>query len=54
MWIKKKSAFLAGVGPAIYALARNLVAPDKPGGKSYDELITFSHDPLHFRDCSMI
>ena len=32
----KKSAFLAGVGPATYALARNLVAPDKP---AYDELV---------------
>ena len=31
---KKKSAFLAGVGPATYALARNLVAPDKPVDKS--------------------
>ena len=36
---KKKSAFLAGVGPASYALARNLVAPEKPGDKSCDELV---------------
>ena len=36
---KKKSAFLAGVGPATYALARNLVAPEKPGDKSYDDLV---------------
>ena len=28
---KKKSAFLAGVGPATYTLARNLVTPDEPG-----------------------
>ena len=27
----KKSAFWAGVGPATYALARNLVVPDESG-----------------------
>ena len=39
---KKKSAFLAGVGPATYALARNLVAPDKPVDKAYVELVVES------------
>ena len=36
---KKKSTFLAVTGPATYTLARNLVSPDKPGDKSYDELV---------------
>ena len=37
---KKKSAFLAMIGPVTYALLRNLVSPDKPGDKSYDELVS--------------
>ena len=37
---KKKSAFLSSVGPATYALVRNLVSPEKPGDKSYEELVT--------------
>ena len=36
---KKKSTFLAVIGPATYTLVRNLVSPDKPGDKSYEELI---------------
>ena len=36
---KKKSAFLAVIGPTTYALVRNLVSPAKPGEKSYDELV---------------
>ena len=36
---KKKSTFLAVIGPATYSLVRNLVSPDKPGDKSYDELV---------------
>ena len=36
---KKKSVILSGIGPATYALARNLVAPEKPGDKSYDDLV---------------
>ena len=43
---KKKSAFLAVIGLATYALARNLVSPDKPGEKSYDELVKAMKD--HF------
>ena len=37
---KKKSAFLSSVGPATYALVRKLVSPEKPGDKSYEELVT--------------
>ena len=37
---KKKSTFLAVIVPATYTLVRNLVSPDKPGDKSYDELVT--------------
>ena len=36
---KKKSAFLAVIGPTIYTIVRNLVSPTKPGEKSYDELV---------------
>ena len=36
---KKKSTFLAVIGPATYTLLRNLVSPDKPGDKTYDELV---------------
>ena len=37
---RKKSAFLAMIGPVTYALLRNLVSPDKPGDKSYVELVS--------------
>ncbi len=43
---KKKSAFLSSIGPATYAIDRNLVSPDKPGDKSYEELVTILTD--HF------
>ena len=43
---KKKSAFLAVIGPTTYTLARNLVSPAKPGEKSYDELVKALKD--HF------
>ena len=36
---KKKSAFLAVIGPTTYGLVRNLVSPAKPGEKAYDELV---------------
>ena len=36
---KKKSTLLAVVGPSTYTLLRNLVSPDKPGDKTYDELV---------------
>lgn len=41
---KKRSAFLAMIGPATYALLRNLVSPDKPGDKSYEELVSLLKD----------
>ena len=43
---KKKSAFLAVIGPTTYTLVRNLVSPAKPGEKSYDELVKALKD--HF------
>ena len=43
---KKKSTFLALIGPATYTLVRNLVSPNKPGDKSYDELVKALSD--HF------
>ena len=36
---RKKSAFLAVIGPTTYGLVRNLVSPSKPGDKSYAELV---------------
>ena len=36
---KKKSTFLAVIGPATYTLVRNLVSPNEPGDKLYDELV---------------
>ena len=37
---KKRAVLLTVVGAATYKLLRSLVAPAKPGEKSYDELIT--------------
>ena len=36
---KKRSVFLSVVGPKTYNLLGSLLAPAKPGEKSYDELI---------------
>lgn len=36
---KKKSVFLAAVGPSTYSLLRNLVSPDRPGDKMFAELV---------------
>jgi len=37
---KKHAIFLSSVGASMYALLRSLVAPSKPGEKSFAELIT--------------
>ena len=36
---KRRSTLLTVVGPEVYALVCNLVAPSKPGDKSYDDLV---------------
>ena len=36
---KKRSIFLSVVGAATYKLLRSLVAPAKPGDKTYEELV---------------
>ena len=36
---KKRSVFLSVVGPATYKLLGDLLAPAKPGDKSYDEMV---------------
>ena len=36
---KKRAVFLSVVGPAMYKLLGELLAPVKPGDKSYDELV---------------
>ena len=36
---QKRAIFLTAIGPAAYRLLRNLVAPDKLGEKSYENLV---------------
>ena len=36
---KKLATFLTVIGPSAYALLSNLVAPEKPASKTYDELV---------------
>ena len=36
---KKRAVLLSVVGPVTYKLLRNLLAPAKPGEKTYDELV---------------
>ena len=36
---QKQSVFLSVIGPATYSLLRSLVAPDKPGDKSFKDLV---------------
>ncbi len=35
---KKRAVFLSGIGPSTYSLLRNLMTPDVPSSKTYDEL----------------
>ena len=45
---KKRAIFLTVIGPTAYKLLRSLVAPEKPGDKSYDELkavLKLHHSP---------
>lgn len=45
---KKRAIFLSVVGPSTYRLLKSLIAPAKPGSKSYDELVkelTEHYDP---------
>ena len=37
---KKRAVLLSVVGPVTYKLLRNLLAPAKPGEKTYGELVT--------------
>ena len=37
---KKRAILLTVIGPTAYKLLRNLVAPAKPGEKTYDALVT--------------
>jgi len=46
---KKRSILLSVMGPSAYKLLRSLVSPDKPGEKSYEELVTamkLHHNPV--------
>eukprot|EP00112_Aurelia_sp_Birch-Aquarium-sp1_P017586 Seg409.2 transcript_id=Seg409.2/GoldUCD/mRNA.D3Y31 product="Gag polyprotein" protein_id=Seg409.2/GoldUCD/D3Y31 len=35
---KKRAVFVSGIGPSTYSLLRNLMTPDVPSSKTYDEL----------------
>ncbi|KAI7806716.1 hypothetical protein IRJ41_010699 [Triplophysa rosa] len=37
---KKRAILLSGVGAQTYTLMRNLLSPEKPGAKSYEELVS--------------
>ena len=39
---KRRSTLLTVAGPEVYSLACDLVAPDKPGDKSYDDLVALT------------
>ena len=43
---KKRAILLTVCGHKTYGLIRNLVSPDRPGDKTYDELKTFIHNHL--------
>ena len=36
---KKRAILLSGVGPSTYQVIRNLVAPDKPTEKTFDQIV---------------
>ena len=45
----KWSVFLSIIGPTTYKLLSSLIAPDKPGGKSYEDLVKVlkeHHNPI--------
>ena len=37
---KKRSVLLSAIGPVPYKLLTSLISPQKPGEKSYEELVT--------------
>ncbi|XP_063049093.1 uncharacterized protein K02A2.6-like [Engraulis encrasicolus] len=43
---KQRAVLISVVGPATYKLIRNLVSPDKPSTKTYDQIVTLMKD--HF------
>ena len=43
---KKRAILLMVCGHKTYGLIRNLVSPDRPGDKTYDELKTLIHNHL--------
>ena len=50
---KKRAVFLSVIGPKAYKLLGSLIAPAKPGGKTYEELVevmTQHHNPPPLRD----
>ena len=51
---KKKSTFLAVIGPATYSLLRNLVSPSKPGGKSYSDIVATPKNHFNLTPSEMV
>lgn len=43
----KVAVLLTAIGASGYSLLRNLVGPEKPAAKKYDELVKFMKDHLH-------
>ncbi|KAK2706766.1 hypothetical protein QYM36_014717 [Artemia franciscana] len=43
---KKKDAILTSCGALTYALIKNLLAPEKPSGKSFAEIVRTVKEPL--------
>ena len=51
---KQRSIFLTVIGPTVFKLLRNLVSPEKPGDKSYQDLVkvlTEHFKPVRQRQC---
>ena len=51
---KKRSILLSTIGPAPYKLLTSLISPNKPGEKSYEELVTFLTKHYNLRNCGTI
>jgi hypothetical protein len=48
---KRRAILLSVMGNSTYSLVRNLVSPDKPGDKTFDQIVNVlkSHFKVHFQ-----
>lgn len=51
---KQKSVLISAVGAETYSLMRNLVSPDKPGDRSFDELVKLMKDHYNPRPSEIV